>query len=404
MKFIEKRAHELYISSSGLSKSADQFGFGYPFLSYTDIFHNYYAPEELLTLVNSTDKDREKCSVERGDVFLTRTSETTDELGMSCVALKTYPNATFNGFAKRLRPITDVIVPEYAAYYFRSSYFRGQCMSMASLITRASLNDAMISRLKIRYPERREDQILIGDILMNYDRLITNNTKRIKLLEQMAENLYKEWFVRFRFPGYERTQFKNGLPKEWKNGRLSDVVDFLGGFAFKSEDFVERGQYRIITIKSVQDDGFDVSKADCIDFVPQRMPKYCHINDGDILISLTGNVGRVCMAYGIGNLLNQRVAKLQTDFPAYVFCLFKTESMLYTLVNLSNGTAQQNLSPIKAARLKMDIPDRKTLEQFEEVAYPFFDEIVKLKYKNENLIKQRDLLLPRLMSGKLEVK
>lgn len=210
MDFIEKKASELYESSSGLSKSADQFGYGYPFLSYSDIFHNFYAPDELTILVNSNDNDRKKCSVKRGDVFLTRTSETTDELGISCVALKDYPNATFNGFAKRLRPISDEIVPEYAAYFFRSSYFRAQCMSMASLITRASLNDGMISRFRIRYPESKAKQTAIGSALMNYDRLIELNTKRIKTLEQMAENLYKEWFVRFRFLGHENAEFENG--------------------------------------------------------------------------------------------------------------------------------------------------------------------------------------------------
>ena len=203
MEWIEKNAIELYECSSGLSKAADQFGFGYPFLSYSDIFHNYYVPEKLLTLVNSTEKERKSCSVKRGDVFLTRTSETTDELGMSCVALQDYPNATFNGFAKRLRPITNEIVPEYASYFFRSSYFRAQCMSLASLITRASLNEGMIGRLKIRYPKSKDAQAKIGSILKNYDNLIESNHKRIKILEQMAENLYKEWFVRFRFPGHE---------------------------------------------------------------------------------------------------------------------------------------------------------------------------------------------------------
>lgn len=229
MEFIEKKAGELYISSSGLSKSADQFGFGYPFLSYSDIFHNYYVPEELNTLVNSNEKDRKKCSIERGDVFLTRTSETTDELGMSCVALKTIEGATFNGFAKRLRPITDEIVPEYAAYYFRSAYFRGQCMSMASLITRASLNDGMISRLRIRYPKDRHDQERIGNMLMNYDKCIVNNNKRIKILEQLAENLYKEWFVRFRFPGHEDVEFEGGIPKEWELKKIEEIGEVVAG-------------------------------------------------------------------------------------------------------------------------------------------------------------------------------
>ena len=241
MEWIEKKSSELYVSSSGLSKSSDQFGYGYPFLSYKDVFNNFYAPEKLATLVNSTEKDRIKCSVKKGDVFLTRTSETTDELGMSCVALHDYEDATFNGFTKRLRPLTDEIVPKYAAYYFRSPYFRSQCISLASLITRASLNDGMIRRLKIRYPIRRDLQEKIGDVLYKYDSLIENNTKRIRLLEKMAENLYKEWFVRFRFPGYEKAEMENGLPKGWKIKRYEDELNVKYGKGLPTDRLTDKG-------------------------------------------------------------------------------------------------------------------------------------------------------------------
>lgn len=246
MEWIVKRSSELYVSSSGLSKASDQFGYGFPFLSYKDVFNNYYAPEKLNTLVNSTEKDRQKCSVKRGDVFLTRTSETTDELGMSCVALKDYENATFNGFTKRLRPLTEEIVPEYAAYFFRSSYFRAQCQSLASLITRASLNDGMIRRFKIRFPKEKKCQEKIGKILLTYDSLIENNTKRIRILEKMAENLYKEWFVRFRFPGHEKVEMENGLPKGWKYvnfGKLSPIVTGKKDANFASPN----GKYKFFT-------------------------------------------------------------------------------------------------------------------------------------------------------------
>ena len=242
MEWIVKRASELYVSSSGLSKASDQFGYGYPFLSYKDVFDNYYAPEELSTLVNSTEKDRQKCSVKRGDVFLTRTSETTDELGMSCVALKDYENAAFNGFTKRLRPLTDEIVPEYATYFFRSSYFRTQCQSLASLITRASLNDGMIHRFKIKFPKEKKQQERIGKILLTYDTLIENNTKRIRLLEKMAENLYKEWFVRFRFPGHEKVEMENGLPKGWKIVKLGSLANISTGKCNR-EDAEEEGEF-----------------------------------------------------------------------------------------------------------------------------------------------------------------
>src|SRR6056297_1411360 len=89
---------ELYEFSSGLSKPRSAFGSGYPFLSFKDVFYNSSIPEQLTELVNSNDQERTRCSIKRGDVFLTRTSETMDELGMSCVALRDVPNATFNGF------------------------------------------------------------------------------------------------------------------------------------------------------------------------------------------------------------------------------------------------------------------------------------------------------------------
>jgi len=93
---------ELFETASGLSKSRDQFGFGSPFLTFKDVFYNYFIPSELGDLANTTEKEQIRGSVKRGDIFLTRTSETLHELGMSSVALKDYPNATFNGFCKRL--------------------------------------------------------------------------------------------------------------------------------------------------------------------------------------------------------------------------------------------------------------------------------------------------------------
>src|SRR5208283_3698618 len=142
-----------YDFSSGLSKSRSEFGFGYGFLTFKDVLDNFFVPGTLTALVNSTEKERATCSVRKGDVFLTRTSETQDELGMSCVALKDYEIATFNGFTKRLRPKPGTrIVPEYAAYFFRGPRFRRAVTAMSSLSTRASLNNEMLARLSIVIP------------------------------------------------------------------------------------------------------------------------------------------------------------------------------------------------------------------------------------------------------------
>jgi type I restriction enzyme S subunit len=153
---------QLYDFSSGLSKPRAEFGFGRGFLSFKDVFYNYFVPAELSELVNSTEKEQDSCSVKRGDVFLTRTSETIDELGMSCVALKDYPSATFNGFTKRLRPKDDTdVVPEYAGYYFRSPRFRAEVNALSNLSTRASLNNEMLGRLKIVLPNVQEQTTIL---------------------------------------------------------------------------------------------------------------------------------------------------------------------------------------------------------------------------------------------------
>ena len=130
------RLGELYEVHNGLSKPKDAFGSGWPFLSYSVVFNNFFLPESLDSLVQTSEKEQESYSIRHGDVFITRTSETSDELGMSCVALKDYPHATYNGFCKRLRPITERVHPRYIGYYLRTPEFRGRFDGLgAAMIT-----------------------------------------------------------------------------------------------------------------------------------------------------------------------------------------------------------------------------------------------------------------------------
>lgn len=386
MEWIVKRSSELYVSSSGLSKASDQFGYGFPFLSYKDVFNNYYAPEKLNTLVNSTEKDRQKCSVKRGDVFLTRTSETTDELGMSCVALKDYENATFNGFTKRLRPLTEEIVPEYAAYFFRSSYFRAQCQSLASLITRASLNDGMIRRFKIRFPKEKKCQEKIGKILLTYDSLIENNTKRIRLLEKMAENLYKEWFVRFRFPGYENVKMVNCLPNGWKKGALSDVCEFKRG--------------KNITSSEMKDGTIPVISAG---ITPSGFHSHANVYGISITMSSSGaNAGYIAVHYS--DIWAADCSYIEEASTPYIYYVYELLNNIRSIINnFQRGAAQPHVYPKDINRIKMIIPSEDIRKKANEKIGVIHRQIDNLQRQNSLLARQRDLLLPRLMSGKLEV-
>lgn len=264
------------------------------------------------------------------------------------------------------------------------------------------LSVTKLARLRIEMPPK-EYQDKVVSILSVYDELIETNNKRINTLEQMAENLYKEWFVRFRFPGHKTAEFENGIPKTWDKKKISDIVEFLNGFAFKSEDYDDEGEYIVITIKNVQDGKLDMSSIERICTIPYGMPDYCILSKGDILMSLTGNVGRVCIVSENNCLLNQRVCKIVSQYPYYVFVFFKQEVIFQTLCNIAYGTAQLNLSPILAGKIKVFFPSVGLMKQYNDIVAPFYNEIQRLNEQNQSLVKQRDLLLPRLMSGKLEV-
>ena len=380
---------EVYEIRSGLSKKRDQFGFGYNFLTFKEVFNNYFLPNELTELVNSTEQEREKASIMRGDVFLTRTSETQDELGMSSVALKDYPNATFNGFTKRLRPKGNIeLLPEYAGYYFRSPKFRNEVTSLATLTTRASLNNTMLSSLTIDVPPVQQ-QKEIANILSSLDDKIENNNAIIANLEEQAQAVFKETLNNYNF-----TQVK-----------LNTLIDIYSGFAFKSKDYLPGGTHKIITIKNIEDGKINETNVNKIDNIPDNIKDEAFLRIGDIVFSMTGNVGRTALIYKKGLLLNQRVGKIlfdNTDYISFYYFLFRNISFKQRLIDLAHGTAQANLG--KMDTLNLEIPyNKKAMANFSDIFNPVVNKIINLMRQNDKLIEVRETLLPKLMSGEIQV-
>ena len=185
---------DFYTVSSGLSKGAEFFGSGYPFLSFVTVFNNPIIPDKLDDLVESSAYERKQCSIRCGDVFLTRTSETLDELGMSSVALKDYPEATFNGFTKRLRPIDDIpLCPEFMAFYLRTENFRKSICQKAAITTRASLNKDTIEKLVIAYPIPSV-QHEIAKNLMTLDKQRMILVEELDKLKQLKQSMLQYFF------------------------------------------------------------------------------------------------------------------------------------------------------------------------------------------------------------------
>ena len=176
-KIIKYALSELYDMNSGISSTKEQSGHGAPFVSFSTVFNNYFLPDELPDLMDTNEKEQEVYSIKAGDILITRTSETIDELAMSCVAVKDYPGATYSGFTKRLRPKTEGITyPKYMAFYFRSDLFRKAVANNAFMTLRASFNEDIFTFLEVYLPDY-DEQVKIGDMLYSIECKIQKNRK-----------------------------------------------------------------------------------------------------------------------------------------------------------------------------------------------------------------------------------
>ncbi len=291
---------------------------------------------------------------------------------------------------------------DFLYYLLQSKSFYEKANSLARGAAQPDLPHSLFNSIEISYPELKCQQ-RIASILSRYDSLIENYQKQIKLLEEAAQRLYKEWFVDLHFPDHENTKIVNGVPEGWEKKRIKDFVELQSGYAFKSSTFEEGCPYKIVTIKNVKDGVFEGENVSTVRTVPEKMPNHCFLKDGDILLSLTGNVGRVCMVIGENYLLNQRVAKLKTDYPAYTYSLFRSHEMFITVSNLANGAAQQNVSPIRIGDIDIVMANDELMKKFEGVAGVYVNEIIKHHRQIRLLTEARDRLLPKLMSGEIAV-
>ncbi len=227
----------------------------------------------------------------------------------------------------------------------------------------------------------------IGTILSAYDSLIENNTKRIRLLEKMAENLYKEWFVRFRFPEYEKAEMENGLPKGWKHGSLSDICEFKRGKNITASEMIA-GNVPVISA-GIEPSGFH-NKA--------------NVKGVSITMSSSGaNAGYIAIHYSdIWAADCSFINETMTSYICYVYELLN--NIRGVITNFQRGAAQPHVYPKDINRIKLIIPSERLRALADERLSVIHKQIDNLAKQNTLLARRRDLLLPRLMSGKLEVK
>lgn len=254
----------------------------------------------------------------------------------------------------------------------------------------------------------------IDDILSSYDELIKANNERIELLEQTVQELYKEWFVRFRFPGYENAKFEEGIPEGWsyvRFGKAIDIIDGDRGVNYpKQEEFYPEGDCLFLNAGNVTTKGFDFSSCAYITKEKDAILRKGKVQHGDVLLTTRGTVGNVAFYNETMTFSEMRInsgmvilRNLGVVSPEYIYTSLRHEYLQKLMTMYASGSAQPQL-PIKdMKRMKIIKSDTKTMERFTEMSADIYNQISLLIMKNQTLAKQRDMLLPRLMSGKLEV-
>jgi type I restriction enzyme S subunit len=324
----------------------------------------------------------------------------------------TNDNSFVNQAVNAVIPKTDEYDPFFVFYALKNLLPNVKKADTGASSGRENVSKSNFMSLPLEVPTSLMEQKRIGLILSSFDNLIENNLKRIKLLEQAAQNIYKEWFVNLRFPEYENTPIneETGLPQGWGNGVVSDLCEVKSGFAFKSKHWKKEGN-PVMKIKNINNNTVDIDNSDFVDNDVAGLAKKYELFPGDVIIAMTGaTVGKVGLIPKIGKriYLNQRVGLFrplteENDNIALVFSFFLTDDSQQQVLNFAQGAAQPNISGSEIGNIKLNIADSKVLSLFNKMIEPSFQLVQSLYGQNQKLKAARDILLPRLMNRTIEV-
>ncbi len=404
---------DLYDFSSGISTKPEQAGHGQPFVSFSTVFNNYFLPDSLPDLMDASLREQERYSVKKGDIFLTRTSETVDELAMSCVVLKDYPKATYSGFLKRLRPLQkDITYHKFIGFYLRSKLFRQTMTNNAVMTLRASLNEQIFSYLELILPTF-EEQVKVGDLLHLLNEKIALNNQINQKLEAMAKTLYNYWFIQFDFPDTNGKPYKSSggkmvyseelkreIPEGWEVQRLSDLLINISKSVTK-EHLKPYEKYTPIDL-------FPMKKMSFNAYLPASEAKTSLIRYQykDILVgAMRVYFHRVCIAPfdGITRTTSLVLRPKNPIYLPYLYQICNEERTINMATKLSSGTQQPYVKWEKNLE-NHQIPNNIDLvEKYSKRVSGLIDKVILQELQNQKLTQLRDWLLPMLMNGQLKV-
>ncbi|MGO2322510.1 restriction endonuclease subunit S [Vibrio casei] len=402
----------LYDSLHKTPKSYSEDGF--PMVRVTDINRGFVTLQNVKYVDEETYLDfSKKHQPQVGDIIYARVGNT---YGKSCYVDKAQ---TFC-LGQNLVCITadkNKVDPFFLYSFLNSDDALGQMRGLVAGGAQPTISLKSIKEIKLNFPSLNE-QILISDALKNYDNLIENNNRRIAILEDMAQSLYREWFVNFRYPNHEGKLDADGnpklidsplgqIPEGWQVKRIKDMGSVNTGKtpSKKKEENYSSSDVPFIKTPDMHDGMFVIKTKEMLSTLGADSQKNKYIPSWAICVSCIGSAGVVALSSQISQT-NQQINTLVPGFKKYTeFMYFKLKSLKKTIENHgATGATMTNLSKSKFEALEIVFPDESLLNEFHQLANPLFKKIQVLARKNENLKEQRDMLLPKLISGQIELK
>ena len=375
------------------------------YLRITDIVP-YFVNKEQVPFCKIDDNKKKKYLISENDLLIARTGATT---GYNLVVDESYKNFVFASYLIRFNYNKNDLYPLYLKYVLKSQQWYGFVNNFISGSAQPGMNAKVFGKFQIPF-FKYDIQKRISNILSTYDNLIENNNNRINLLEQMAENLYKEWFIRFRFPGYENEYFIEDIPSSWSYVQLGDIASFDRGTSYSSDEINCDDGINLINLKNIQSYGGFRR-----DGTKQYNGKYKDsqiVAAGDLILGVTdmtqdrrtvGSVALIPQSLGI-SAISADLVKVNLKVPnVFFYCMCRYGFYSKYFSQFANGANVLHLKPNVLLNKKILLPTAELIEAFTEKVQPMIDIVDDLNRQNDLLTKQRDMLLPRLMSGKIEV-
>lgn len=377
--------------------SSDYADEGTPIIMPKDMIDGKISQKDLIRVPDKHLQRLKRHQVFDGDLMVARKGDV-----RKCVYITKNENGWLTGSdCLKVSLDKEKCFPKYIYYQLRSP-FMGRWLETISIgATMPSLNTGLLSEIEIFLPTIEEQKRIAG-ILSAYDSLIENNQEQIKLLEEAAQRLYKEWFVDLRFPGHETTPIVDGIPQGWERMVLSEVTSVLKrGISPKYSD---NGKYSVINQKCIRSSIMDISES-------RRQEKEyvttLNLQDSDTVICSTGTgtLGRVGRVYGDypNTTFDSHVTLVRAkENPNYIYHVVKSQQEY--LMGMGRGsTNQQELYRDVIERLVVLCPSQDILLKADRVLNAIHCKIKAVYLQNNLLVESRDRLLPKLMSGEIEV-